>query len=312
MKPGPASRPVKYWRLLRIKISLAYFFPMAFGFSIAADANPCIPWYGALFAFLAFFCGSLFASTLNFYVDVEADRDFNSRFKDMDLARQPFVAGEMGSRETTLVFLLSAAGCVTFSLLAGWRTAVFLVGFVVVVGFLYSHPRLRLKARPVTDMLCNVAGMGLTLYAGLSLGYIGAGGNAQHPGGPPVLFLVWGALFITVVYVPTVANDVPFDRAAGYRTSGVVFGAQNLIYSLVPMVLAMAPLAVLLVLSGGVVWQYKFMAGLGTVLAFGGVTFVLLRWRPPHIRMDPDLVLVPMDLFLLFFVAYGLYRIVES
>ncbi len=285
--------------LLRIKISLIYLFGLAFGFSIAADANPDIASYRILFAIVAFFCASFFASTLNFYADVEADREFTGRFKDTDLSGQPFVTGDMGRRETALAFSLSAGGCVLFSLLAGYRFAVFMIGFGVVIGLLYSHPWFRLKAHPLTDILSNIAGMTFTLLAGLSLGvkYL-----------PPVLFLVWWSLFVTVVYIPTVVNDVPFDRQAGYRTSGVAFGAARLLYSIVPLTVAMTVPGVLVVISDAA-WQYRLLAGLGTVLAFAGVPVVLYCWKPPYIDLDPNWVLVPMNLFIIFFFTYGIIRV---
>lgn len=297
------ARARKYWKLLRIKISLVYLFPLAFGFSIAADANPDIAWYRIVFAVVAFFCASFFASTLNFYVDVEADREFSGRFKDMDLTGQPFVTGEMGRLETVLAFSLSAAGCVLFSLLTGLRFAAFMIGFGVVIGLLYSHSWFRLKARPLTDILCNIAGMSLTLLAGLSLGgkYV-----------PPVLYLIWWALFVTVVYIPTVVNDVPFDGQAGYRTSGVVFGAERLLYSMIPLTVAMVPLGVLVALSGDAAWQYRLLAGLGTALAIAGVSVVLHCWKPPHIELDPNWVLVPMNLFIAFFMVYGIVRLARG
>lgn len=286
----------KYWKLLRIKMSLAFFFPMALGFAVAAKYGGHIDSCDVPLAFAAFFCASFFASTLNFYADVESDRRFEGRFKDMDLKEQPFVTGEMGRTGTVLAFALSGAGCVALSLLVSVRCAIYIVGFALVVGVLYSHPWFRLKARPVTDMLCNVMGMGLSLMAGLSLG----GGYR-----PPVAFLAWGALFIVVVYIPTVANDVPFDEAAGYRTSGVYFGARRLLWSMVPLTAAMVPLAVVVAIDPDAPWLFRVAAAAGMPLAIAGMSVVLYLWRPPRIELNPDLVLFPMYLVILFFIVYG-------
>lgn len=293
----------KYWVLLRIKISLAFFFPFALGFMVAADANPDISWYGIPLGILAFFCASFFASTLNFYADVEADRDFEGGFKDMDLKDQPFVTGEMGRMEAALAFAVSGAGCIGLSIAVSWRFSAFIVGFALVVGVLYSHPWFRLKALPVTDILCNVLGMGFTLFAGLALGV------AERP---PVAFLFWGALFITIVYIPTVVNDVPFDEAAGYRTSAVFFGAQRLLYAMIPLVVAMVPLGVIVAVSPEAAWQYRLLGGAGDVLAVAGTIVVFMRWRPPRIELNPDLVLVPMYLVIAFMVVYGIVRVAQG
>ncbi len=290
----------KYLKLLRLKISLAYFFPLALGLAVVSEMNVTISWYRIVLAFLAFFSASFFSSTLNFYADVTADREFEGDFKDVDLKDQPFVTGEMGRTETVLAFAISAAGCVAFSLLVSLRFAAFIVGFALVVGLFYSHPWFRLKARPVTDMLCNVLGMGFSLFAGLSLG-----GDYS----PPVLFLVWGALFITVLYIPTVVNDVPFDQAAGYKTSGVFFGASRLLYSIIPLTLAMIPIAVLVSVNGTTPWMFSFLAAGGTFLAIIGVAAVIYRWRPPRIELDPNVVLVPMDILIAGLVVYSCIRL---
>ncbi|MFH1149247.1 MAG: UbiA prenyltransferase family protein [Actinomycetota bacterium] len=296
-RPGVLGRVARrYWKLLRIKISLAFFFPMALGFAVAAKYGEPFPWYDVPLAFAAFFCASFFSSTLNFYADVDSDRRFEGRFKDMDLKQQPFVTGEMGRVETAAAFAVSGAGCVVLSLLVSLRCSIYVVGFALVVGVIYSHPWFRLKARPVTDLLCNVAGMGLSLMAGLSLG----GGYR-----PPVAFLAWGALFITVVYIPTVANDVPFDEAAGYRTSGVYFGAQRLLWSMVPLTLAMVPFAVVVALDTEAPWLFRVATAAGTPLAIAGASVVLYLWHPPRIELNPDLVLFPMYLVIIFFIVYG-------
>jgi 4-hydroxybenzoate polyprenyltransferase len=287
----------KYWVLLRIKISLAYFFPLAFGFAIAADADPHIAWWKIPVGFLAYFCASFFASTLNFYADVASDRQFGGKFKDMDLKQQPFVTGEMGLLETWLVFIVSGVACVALSLAVNYRFAIFIVGFALVVGLLYSHPWFRLKARPVTDILVNVVGMGFALLAGLSIG-------GQHYL-PPVLFLVWGGLFVTVMYIPTVVNDVPFDEAAGYRTSGVFFGPSRLLYAMAPLALAMIPIGVLVAIDSSFTWQYRVVAAIGTPLTLAGTAVIFYLWRPPRVELNPNIVLVPMDLAILALVIYG-------
>jgi 4-hydroxybenzoate polyprenyltransferase len=287
----------KYWKLFRVKISLAFFFPLAFGFAIAADADPHITWWKIPVGFLAFFCATFFASTLNFYADVASDKDFGGGFKDTDLSKQPFVKGEMGRAETWLALGVSFAACAGLSLAVNHRFAVFIVGFALVVGILYSHPLIRLKAKPVTDILCNIVGMGFSLLAGLSLG-----GSSRLP---PVMFLVWGALFVVVMYIPTVVNDVPFDRAAGYQTSGVYFGASRLLYSMAPLAIAMVPLGVFLAFDGSIAWLYRFAAAAGTPLTLAGTAVIFYLWRPPKIELNPDVVLFPMDLAIAALVIYG-------
>lgn len=299
------ERARRYWTLLRIKISLAFFFPLAFGFAVGSEAAARVgqaapvPVWKVPFGFAAFFLAAFFASMMNFYADADSDKRFSGKFKDMDLKEQPFAKGEMGAVETGVLFALSGAGCIALSLTVGVRFAVFVGAFALVVGLLYSHPWFRLKAQPVADVLCNVAGMGLSLMAGLTL----AGGSA-----PPVLFAVWGALFIAVMYIPTVVNDVPFDEAAGYRTSGVVFGPSRLLYAMVPLALAMVPLAVLLALDRSALWPYRVAAPIGSALTLAGTAVIIYLWRPPRVELNPDIVLVPMDFVILALVVFGFIR----
>jgi 4-hydroxybenzoate polyprenyltransferase len=72
---------LKYIRLFRLKSTLIYLFPFVLALSVGIQqvrqgaARP-VPysWVAVLFAYLAYFCGSFFSSTLNFYADVPADR----------------------------------------------------------------------------------------------------------------------------------------------------------------------------------------------------------------------------------------------
>jgi len=291
-----------YFKLLRIKIALAFFFPFVLGLSVAATADTSISVPKAISAIMSFFFASFFSSTLNFYSDVEADRIFSGVFKDMDLKNQPFVTGDMSRNETIAAFSVSLILALTLSLLAGLKVLIYISCFIFVVGFLYSHPKIKLKGRPLTDILCNILGMGLSLFAGLSIG------RANHPS---VVYLIWGALFVAIVYIPTVVNDVPFDQAAGFKTSGVVFGAERLLVSMIPLTLIMSLLAVVVFLDDSLVWQFRLTCLALTPLTILGVIVIFFSWKPPRINLNPDIVLVPMYFADAFFLAFSFYKIIS-
>src|SRR4030042_3462709 len=93
----------KYARLFRIRTTIIYLFPVILGFAGAAAGGGRIAGYKIALVYLAFFCGSFFSSSLNFYEDVESDRLHNDMYKgDAHMSDQPFVAGEMGRVERIL------------------------------------------------------------------------------------------------------------------------------------------------------------------------------------------------------------------
>jgi 4-hydroxybenzoate polyprenyltransferase len=88
----------------------------------------------------------------------------------------------------------------------------------LVLGFCYSVPPLRLKGRPVADLLANVAGFGLI---GFALGWLAfAGLNV----GLAMRMLPYAAA-MGAIFLNTCIPDEAGDRAAGDSTSCVVFGA---------------------------------------------------------------------------------------
>jgi 4-hydroxybenzoate polyprenyltransferase len=293
---------LKYIRLFRLKSTLIYLFPFVLALSVGIQqvrqgaARP-VPysWVAVLFAYLAYFCGSFFSSTLNFYADVPADRVHDGLYKDQDISKQPFVSGEMSKLETVLVFAVTGIGCVVFSVLVNWRFAVFMVGAVLLLGVLYSHPWFRFKEKPVLDIVTNATGAVLILYAGMAI---------VSRDNPPFIPILFGWLFSAAMYMPSVANDEPFDKAAGYRTSGVVFGQKRLVLAMIPTVALMVPVGIWGVFSTSLNWEYRLFCLLGTGAAILATATVWLLFNPPHIELNPDFYLVPLAaLLLLYFIV---------
>lgn len=283
---------MKYLRLFRLKSTLIYLFPFALALSVGIDqVNEGISspahhtWLTVLFAYLAYFAGSFFSSTLNFYADVPSDKVHDGMYKDQDISKQPFVTGEMSRAETILVFALTGVACVVFSLLVNWRFAAFMIGSVLLLGILYSHPWFRFKEKPVLDIVTNATGAVLILCAGMA---------AVSTDYPPVIPIVFGWLFSAAMYIPSVVNDVPFDQVAGYRTSGVVFGQKRLLMAMIPLVALIVPVGVWGALSPSLHWEYRLFCALGTPAALLALGTVFLLYNPPHIELNPDFYLVPL------------------
>ena len=300
----------KYLRLFRLKSMLVYLVPLVLALSAGLDmiedgTAKAVPysWVSVLFAYLAFFCGSFFSSSLNCYADVPADRVHDGLFKpDRDLSMQPFVTGEMSRLETVLLFTLTGVGCVVFSLLVNWRFAAFMLGSVLLLGILYSHPWFRFKELPVLDIATNATGAVLILCAGMAI---------VSSDLPPIQPVVFGWLFACNLYMPSVANDAPFDAAAGYRTSGVVFGQKRLIYAMIPVSALCVAAGIWAVLSPSLNWQYRLFNGLGIFAAVGFTVFLILIYRPPHIELNANLIIYPLAILLLFYFVLGIYQLVN-
>lgn len=131
--------------------------------------------------------------------------------------RSPLVCGTATpQRALAWMVLLSAA-----TLVGGWivsPTFALLLLIGLAMSFAYSAPPIRLKARPLGDVLINAIGYGvLTAFAGWSLG---SGGSGAVPVGG---FLIV-ALAIAAGYIPAVMMDREADARSGLRTTAVVYG----------------------------------------------------------------------------------------
>ncbi|MDY6795196.1 MAG: UbiA family prenyltransferase [Actinomycetota bacterium] len=290
-----------YYILFRLKSVFIYIFPLTLGFAAAADGGGTLSGYKIAFMYLGFLCGSMFSSTLNFYVDAPADRLHNDMYKDQPISNQPFATGEMGNVETTLLFLFTGAGCIFFSFLVNLQFALYMLGSVFILGILYSHPWFRFKAKPVLDIATNAVGACVLLITGW---------KAVDPATwPPIWPLVFGFLFSAILYMPSMANDVPFDEAVGFRTSGVVFGAKRILDAMIPLCVILVPVAV----TNFVVdqsWLFKLFIAMALP---GAIVFTIgmrLLYRPPHIRFNTALLVYPLAALLLFYFVYGVHAII--
>jgi 4-hydroxybenzoate polyprenyltransferase len=101
----------------------------------------------------------------------------------------------------------------------GWLFALG-TGLVVLLGWAYSAPPLRLKARPGTDVAVNAVVVGVLGPLG---GWVAVTGSADRFPWP---IAVIGFLALAGLYLPTTVVDRVADRAAGIRSTAVVLGAR--------------------------------------------------------------------------------------
>ncbi|MGC1211928.1 MAG: UbiA family prenyltransferase [Micromonospora sp.] len=85
---------------------------------------------------------------------------------------------------------------------------------VLLLGWLYSAPPIRLKGRPGADVVANAAVVGVLAPV--------AGWSLHRPVGDyPVVLVVLGLLLAAALYLPTTVLDVDADEAAGDTTAAV-------------------------------------------------------------------------------------------
>jgi len=121
------------------------------------------------------------------------------------------------SRRESLAFagLLGAAIVVLCLGRGGQMTILAWAG--VVLGIAYSMPPLRLKARPVADLVANTAGFG---WIGFLMGWLVFGDLGREA----ALRSSPYAVAMAAIFLNTCIPDEEGDRAAGDRTTCVVFG----------------------------------------------------------------------------------------
>ncbi|MBM2620088.1 UbiA family prenyltransferase [Actinoplanes sp. LDG1-06] len=94
------------------------------------------------------------------------------------------------------------------------------VAGVLLLGWAYSAPPLRLKTRPGWDVAVNALVVGVVSPA--------AGWSITHdPWAFPWPFGLIGLLFAAALYVPTTVTDLPSDTTSGDTTFAVRFGART-------------------------------------------------------------------------------------
>ena len=144
--------PAKYLRLARITswppYSLAFVIPFAVG------AYSGTSWGSALIGFSSLLLFAGFAFALNFYSDRDTDIYHDGIQKDFNLGQQPMVTGEVSEKECKVFCYITLVSAIGLGFLVSNLFAVLVILACLFGGILYSHPQIRLKAKPVGDVLC--------------------------------------------------------------------------------------------------------------------------------------------------------------
>jgi 4-hydroxybenzoate polyprenyltransferase len=286
----------KHIRLLRpiAWITFLYPFSVGFGLGVTSDSNPL----HVIFAFIAFIFWMSFCFVLNAVGDKDVDKFHTGRSKDMNLAYQPLVTGEVTEKKALYLSIMFFI----FSLLFAWlvNSLFFLLILIVdVLGYIYSMPPTRFKTKPIGDILCNTLAGGTIFIAGLSIG-----GTNMDP-----LAILGVFIIASNFYIPTVITDYEFDRKAGLTTSAVFFGPKKLLQ----MMYLLTAIAV-------IIWLIVFLINnlelkvLALLVIIYIIVFTLAsnaKLKGERLNIHENWILVPFALMSAAFVIYGILKLLD-
>jgi 4-hydroxybenzoate polyprenyltransferase len=133
-------------------------------------------------------------------------------------ATAPLVTGAVSVADLRRWYRVIALAAVGAALFVGPLFVLGVAG-VLVLGWAYSVPPLRLKTRPGWDVAVNALVVGVVSpVAGWSI--------TRAPWQFPWQFGLIGVLFAAALYVPTTVTDLSADTGAGDTTFAVRFGAR--------------------------------------------------------------------------------------
>ena len=284
----------KYIRLLRPIAWITFLFPLSagFGLGVTSKSNP----FHVIFAFIAFICWMSFCFVINAIGDKEVDKFHDGRSKDMNLAHQPLVTGEITEKEGLyigMIFLFS-------SLLFAWLISYFfflLMLIVDVFGYVYSMPPMRFKTKPIGDILCNALSAGAIFTAGLSIG----GANMN-----PVMILA-AFIMASIFYIPTVVTDHEFDKKVGLKTSAVFFGPKKILQAMYLLTAVVVTIGIILFLISGI--ELKIFALLIIIYSIIFTLVSNIKLKEERLYLNENWILLPFALISATFIIYGILKL---
>lgn len=265
---------VKYLKLARITAWPA--FSLTFVIPFAVGASKDTSWPRALIGFAALLLFAGFAFALNFYADRDTDRYHDGVQKDFNLRQQPMVTGEVTEQECKVFCIVTLLVTIALGFLVSNLFGLFVVLACLAGGILYSHPRIRLKAKPVGDILC----ISLLGILAPSSGYIlGIGVR------PTLLMMLLWFLVTATGYMATVVSDYEFDAKAKLKTSAVFFGQGGLLKAMVVGSLFSAVVSYFIFRSDFYPTSTRYFAVFAVAVL---IVFTVVVWRslkPPRMHV---------------------------
>ena len=281
-------------RLVRPIAWIVFLFPFAVGFGLSA--MPDVSLVQVVFGFISFLFVMCFGFTVNAIGDIDIDRFHDGHSKDMNLAHQPLVTGEIPPRHAWLL----AGGFIVGSMVAGFLVSqwfIFCIVMLDLLGFIYSVPPVRLKVRPGFDILTNALIGVMCFAAGVALG------------GDSIPLLVYVGVFLMAAnfYIPTVVTDYDFDNRAGQYTSAVAFGPARVISVMYGLTAGVVFVGIYFLVYGGIELQILALIMIVYSLVFTVVS--RLKLRDGQWVLHENWILVPFGIISFIVILYGVLKL---
>ena len=285
----------KYLMLIRPLAWITFLLPFSvgLGLGLTQESNP----FHIILAVLVFIFWMSFSFILNAIADKNVDKFHNGRSKDINLAKQPIVTGEI-SLKTAL-----SLGLIFFilSLFFAWLISpiFFILTFLIdLIGYIYSMPPLRLKTKPVGDILCNA-------FAALGIFIAGLSFNEKNID----YLIIFGILILAATfYIPTVVTDFEFDKKAGLTTSAVYFGAKKILQIMI--ILAIFNIIVWMIIFATSDIEYKILAIISILYSIIFTIASNLKLRQERLHLHENWILIPFPIISFAFILYGILKLI--
>jgi geranylgeranylglycerol-phosphate geranylgeranyltransferase len=284
----------KYIRLVRPASWSAFLPTFAIGFALGITPSSDV--FTVIYGFVAIAFGMSFCLTLNTLGDIDVDRFQNKDTKDINLARQPIVTGEITEKKAIYLSVVFLFFCLFFA----WFVSLqfFLLRLLINAwGIIYSLPPMRFKARPIGDILSNTMASGLVFIAGLSMG------------GDNMFLLLILVRFISppIYYIPTPVWDYKFDKKVGLKTSAVYFGPKRLMQARYPFVILS------LILHAYIILIYDFEIQVISLVSITSIiiatVFPIMKMKNKNVWSNINWITVPLTLEAAVYIIYGLLKL---
>ena len=298
----------KYLKLARISAWPAFSLAFVIPFAVGADEKTS--WPEALVGFSAMFLFAAFAFALNFYADRDTDKYHDGVQKDFNLRRQPMVTGEVTPRECVVFCVVTLGAAIALGFVVSNLFGVLVILNCLVGGLLYSHPWIRLKAKPVGD----VAAISLLGALSPSAGYVLGEGIR-----PTIMMMGFWFLVTATGYISTVMSDYEFDVKAKLKTSAVYFGQIRMLQAMAVGSVLCGILASFIFRDDFYPWGTRYFAAFaaGVLVVLTGAVWRSLRppqMHVPIISSNRPWVFASVGMILpgiisLLFLTYGFLKI---
>jgi 4-hydroxybenzoate polyprenyltransferase len=284
-----------YIRLLRPIAWITFLFPFTVGLGLGV--NPESNWFHFLFSYISFSGWMSFSFIVNSIKDIDVDKLHDGRSKDMNLSFQPLSTGEISIKKAYIVSIFSLIISLIFGFLIN-QIFFYLIIIVNVIGYIYSMPPFRFKAKPISDIICNASAGGLIFIAGLNVG----GDNIN------LLMIIGSFIMSAIFYIPTVVTDFEFDNKAGLKTSAVYFRPKRLLKGLYPLTIIFIILSIVILLTSNI--ELQILALIGIFYTIPSSIVVNRNIVDDRLYIHQNWILLPFGVFSIIYTFYGILKIV--